>query len=501
MPGIIHGYFGQVGKQILPKSSAAGSQSASVPPSADSHVATSPPKHPRSDGQPSRSASTGSLGSLVEVDRDHIIDTPPTSDDMSYSTPEKRDNQDGSDLPPTPISADPCEVENNGQAAENGGPLADGGLSSITQALRNLVRPKSTFSAKAQRHQSLPTSSVTRSSVPAAHFSNPTSCLHSPNSTSPNPPPVSDSLHCSTSVKELNKLTLDAAPESREKSTPPLTPRALSHSQDDKISGAKSPRSTTSATASDDGASGRTASSARQSDPLPTGTSRGKLAVRIAEGRNLRPSFDPYCVCVFEWNEYISKGPRQDRMDVDDDQKKPANLHLPAVPIRRTDSDMGRPMAVPMRSRQSSNNGLDENKGMEKVTDPQWDHEATLYVSPVPLRIRILTLPVMWLVINPRSIYQCTIDDPDLPKTFSWGMSGRKLQWTKIQSMSNGCHSHHGHQTIRTCLAKYLYECNSRRLKRNILDPTTFKFSNLSAKEHSVKFTRFERRTQAASTR
>lgn len=345
---------------VLPKS-IAGSQSVSVPLS----------KNTLSDGQPSRSTSTGSLGSLVEVD------TPPTSDDMSCTTPERR-KQNDSDQPPTPISSDPCEVEENGKAAENGGPLADGGLASITQALRNFVRPKSTFSTKAQRHQSLPTSSVSRNSVAAAHFSNPTSSTHSPHNTSPSSPPVSESLHLSTSVKELNKLTL----ESPEKNTPPLTPRALSHSQDDKIAGAKSPRSTTSATASDDGASGRTTSSARQSDSLPTGTPRGKLAVKIAEGRNLAPAYDPYCVCVFEWNEYISKGPRQDRMDVDDDDNKPSNLNLPAVPIKRTDSDYGRPMAVPMRSRQSSNNGLDEHKGLEKVTDPQWDHEATLYVYP-----------------------------------------------------------------------------------------------------------------------
>lgn len=50
--------------------------------------------------------------------------------------------------------------------------------------------------------------------------------------------------------------------------------------------------------------------------------------------------------------------------------------------MRRVESDMGRPMAIPMRSRQSSHtsfatreqNGKD-NKG---VTDPVWNHEAVL---------------------------------------------------------------------------------------------------------------------------
>lgn len=140
----------------------------------------------------------------------------------------------------------------------------------------------------------------------------------------------------------------------------------------------RSPRSNISAATSDDGASGHTAPSSRQSESMPTGAPRGKLAVRIAEGRGLRPSVDPYCVCVFEWNEYISQGPKQDRMDVDDADRKAPAPSLSAVPIRRTDSDMGRPMAVPMRSRQSSTNGQEGDRGMDKVTDPQWDHEATL---------------------------------------------------------------------------------------------------------------------------
>lgn len=363
MPGIIQGYFGQV-----------GSQAPSKAPTTDAPAATTP----SADSQPSRRASTGSLGSLVQVDRDQAQahDTPSTAEDMASATPEKSEKRAGSDQPPTPISSDPYEVHGHGEAAENGGSLADGGLASITQALRNFVRPKTTFSSKARRHQSLPTSSVTRNSVAAAHFSNPTSSSQSPQNTSPPSPPLPENSASSTSVKELNKLTLDAAPESREKNTPPLTPRALSH--DEKAAGPRSPRSNASATASDDGASGQTASSARQSESLPTGAPRGKLAVRIAEGRGLRPAVDPYCVCVFEWNEYISKGPRHDRMDLDSEPKKPSVPSLSSVPVRRTDSDMGRSMAVPMRSRQSSTNGLDESRGMDKVTDPQWDHEATL---------------------------------------------------------------------------------------------------------------------------
>jgi len=379
MPGIMPSYFGhQVGNQASSKVQTTDAPAVTIP-FADPAVASYPSKHVRAGSQPSRRASMGSVGSLVEVARDQVDETPPTSEDMSYSTAESPEKQSGSDQPPTPISSDPYEVQGDGRVAENGGPLAEGGLASITQALRNFVRPKpkTTFSSQARRHQSLPTSSVTRNSVAAAHFSNPTSSSQSPQNTTPPSPPLPENPDTSISVKELNKLTLDAAPESREKNTPPLTPRALSH--DEKVSAPRSPRSNVSATPSDDGASGQTASSAIKGESLSTstGTPRGKLAVKIAEGRGLTPAVDPYCVCVFEWNEYISKGPRHDRMDLDN-EKKSAVPNLSSVPIRRTDSDMGKPMAVPMRSRQSSTNELDEDRGMNKVTDPQWDHEATL---------------------------------------------------------------------------------------------------------------------------
>jgi protein-serine/threonine kinase len=106
--------------------------------------------------------------------------------------------------------------------------------------------------------------------------------------------------------------------------------------------------------------------------------------VKIEKARNLKPSYDPYVVCVFEWNEYISNGPKHDAMDVDGEdgrQKRGRKEQLLSMPIRRTDSDMGKPMSIPMKSRQSSNNsnadGHDQQQGAT-VTDPQWAHEAML---------------------------------------------------------------------------------------------------------------------------
>jgi protein-serine/threonine kinase len=50
--------------------------------------------------------------------------------------------------------------------------------------------------------------------------------------------------------------------------------------------------------------------------------------------------------------------------------------------MKRTESQMGGPMAIPMKSRQSSNSGHSsdprENGSLEEVTNPNWEHEAML---------------------------------------------------------------------------------------------------------------------------
>ncbi|KAJ5536998.1 Serine/threonine-protein kinase SCH9 [Penicillium frequentans] len=103
----------------------------------------------------------------------------------------------------------------------------------------------------------------------------------------------------------------------------------------------------------------------------PVSPLKGKLTVKISEGRGLRPSVDPYVVCVFEWNEYISKGTKDGE---EEDEKQRRQIE--------SDAEAGRPMAIPMRSRQSSNNSAFEGaeKGKSLVTDPHWDHAAVFDV-------------------------------------------------------------------------------------------------------------------------
>jgi serine/threonine protein kinase SCH9 len=187
-----------------------------------------------------------------------------------------------------------------------------------------------------------------------------TSVVHA--STPPNTPTRSrhvSALSALTASLETAKLTNPVA-SPRKKSTPPHTPhspRALSKSNGAEIS------------------------PTRSQPEVNVSAPKGKLFVQITEARGLRPSYDPYIVCVFEWNEYISKGPKEDVAQVED--TKPREDLLGGVPIKRSISDMGRSIAIPMKSRQSSTTSLTEQqksgKTMSKqVTDPRWEQDAIL---------------------------------------------------------------------------------------------------------------------------
>jgi serine/threonine protein kinase SCH9 len=386
-PGYAPGYFGlgQVGSGSS-QSSPSRSLCVLTTPNVDSGVESHPTKHVRETLE-SRWSSAWS-GSMVTVERgqDRNLTPPPQPDEPLQKPALGLPLSDASRLPPTPISSASSFLHRDGEVVENGKPIMEGTISSVTQALRNFIFPKSSSSIKARRHQSLPVSSVNTSTVPAAHLSNPTSSVHSPSRQSPAVSSTpSNKPKTSKSFKELSKLTADAAPESRNKSTPPLSPRALS--QEGGHPGKRSPLSSTStnAASSDTAVESEIESSqsSQRSERLPTNTPRGKLAVKISEGRNLKPAYDPYIVCTFEWNEYISQGPKHDAMDLDVDEKKGPIEKLASVPIRRTDSDSGKPMAIPMKSRQSSSNGMSDNEGrpLEKVTKFRWNHEAVLLVS------------------------------------------------------------------------------------------------------------------------
>jgi hypothetical protein len=145
------------------------------------------------------------------------------------------------------------------------------------------------------------------------------------------------------------------------KDTPPATPRG---------------------TTSTGSALNPTAASANAPSPTnpPVGPPKGKLIVKIIEAKDLIPSKYPYVVCTFESNEFISQGPRRslDGVDGHGSEKNNRNGHANHSPP----GGLGRSIAIPMTSRQSSSTSLSEMQGSKPsnngTTNPRWEHNAVL---------------------------------------------------------------------------------------------------------------------------
>ena len=189
----------------------------------------------------------------------------------------------------------------------------------------------------------------------------------------PSPTPSASSVSRSSSTAKLNgeseKLTQgDFSPLSNQ-ATPPQTPRT--RSQESK----PLPSNLSQTTLASSTKSTMKPKESKETKAPAVGPPKGKLSLSISEGRGLRPSVDPYVVCQFQWAEYISEGPKHET---------PKDRKASGRAVRRIDGDMGKPMAIPMKSRQSSNSGQSsdprENGTFKEVTDPKWEHDAILYV-------------------------------------------------------------------------------------------------------------------------
>lgn len=221
------------------------------------------------------------------------------------------------------------------------------------------------------------TTTVTESSVSACHLSNPAGRA----STVPNSPSRArssaghgDLPYESTSALHLKKLTNSSATKSGT-STPT---RALSSTPPSQAEGKGDTRQ----------GNGERIDRTATNTPAPQGAqapaAKGKLTIKVTEARGLKKCRDPYVVVVFQRSELISAGPRTPE---DDDDAAIAAVATGGIPIQRQGSESGRtPMAIPMRSRQSSNTSVgDFNSSRNRnprrsFTNPKWDAEAILYV-------------------------------------------------------------------------------------------------------------------------
>ncbi|OCK85822.1 kinase-like protein [Lepidopterella palustris CBS 459.81] len=380
LPGILHSYFGQVRDSLRPRPKSVSSPSPAqhTPTAEGAQAGSTRQEHQEepnmgNDALPTAPCSpTGALSGdeesppLLPHERMSPAQQPSSSEHIpSFSYP----------TPPTSSSSSIRKV-----SKDENTPLSSG-RASPTRALPPQEKKGTLESSpsRSRRHTFAVTSPlsaiVTTSSVAAAHISNPASRLPATSPPSPITASLSASRRSSTSRPngKVKRLTEGDNSPSRVQATPPQTPRTRSQE-------GKAPTSNLSQTPIS--ASGKPKETNGPKVGPKVGPPKGKLSVAISEGRGLRPSLNPYVVCQFQWAEYISEGPRNGELSKKLNDGR--NSGLGGVSIKRTDSDMGRPMAIPMKSRQSSNSGTSsdpkENSQLKEVTNPKWEHDAVFDV-------------------------------------------------------------------------------------------------------------------------
>lgn len=375
LPGIMHSYFGQVGScsssspHSGPSPSVSSESASSFPlpkeEIVDDYVLLSVASDAEKENTPCCEKAEEQIAPSNE--RAQLQEAPElsrTSGLHSYPTPPASQSPSLHNLKLSDASSDSDII----------GPTKK--LASLLPSHRKSISISDAFPPKARRESLVsrdPLSSVvTASNVHAAHFSKPSDRATTP--TTPTPSHVNPYFHESSSHDSLKKLTDDA---SRMKSIPP-TPRALS-STTSKSDGSDP---ATEKNGKANGAEHRPTLAvipSTSSGGAPAPSLKGKLTVKIVEARGLRRSKDPYVVAVFQRNELVSAGPRPEQGE---EHEKP---HIPigGIPIMRSGSDSGRPMAIPMKSRQSSNTSLSDYRDFKvkprlSMTNPKWDTEAIL---------------------------------------------------------------------------------------------------------------------------
>ena len=384
LPGIMHNYFGQVGsgsssssqKSDPIESSAMGSELAHESRSSSFHhreemiedyvllsVASDgpnktahPPQSQNEDEEvlplsPNERAGTSraSTSKISRLSGLHPYPTPPASQTPSLHRLEVGD----------------ASSEGDASSVQNDVPSTSAHRKSISESIPSSVARRASLMN--------PLSSiVTTSNVHATHFSNPSDRYPATTPSTPIHSRLSSEFHESPSYDRLKKLTDDSA---RKASIPATLTRALSNQTVKSDASGGSDHSHEK-----NGKTNDSESYSTNGNGAPAPFPKGKLTVKIAEARGLKRSRDPYVVAVFQRNELVSKGPRPEYSDELEDSMAP---QMGGIPIMRSGSDSGRPMAIPMKSRQSSNTSLSDYrdfkvKGRRSFTNPKWDTEAVL---------------------------------------------------------------------------------------------------------------------------
>ncbi|KAL8295298.1 hypothetical protein RB597_008609 [Gaeumannomyces tritici] len=295
-----------------------------------------------------------------------------------------------------PYPTPPASKRGSMRCAASGDPAAGcpGDGAGTPSAAARLLRQK-TSSLELPKRRNSPLQNplagvVTQSTVHARHFSY--NDFRSASSISSSPgrsvvEGVASSFKEPACIAQLRKLTA-AEDEKSGQSTPTRS-----------LSTAHASRSGSQEDANKENGNGigidRTATSTpslRSGEQVPA--PKGKLTIKVTEGKGLRKCRDPYVVAVFQRSELISGGPRTFE-DEDESALSVGSVPMGGVPIQRTASDTGRiPMAIPMRSRQSSNTSVSDyatfrNRTRRSFTRPKWDAEAVFDVIDKNMLVEI----------------------------------------------------------------------------------------------------------------
>ncbi|GAB7361965.1 hypothetical protein MBLNU230_g2002t1 [Neophaeotheca triangularis] len=215
---------------------------------------------------------------------------------------------------------------------------------------------------------------VTKRDV-SAHLSNPAA--------SSDVSAKSSVAHASASDIQSQKRAELTPSAARTQTTPPQTPRSASQEsrkRDASRDPVKSSRS-----------------SSGNSNPGTIGQIKGQLEINVEEARGLRPSYQPYVVCIFQLNEDISEGPKEDDMDTSAvDSSEPSEDLSRGIAMKRMGSGSGAPVPIPgMGRRQTSQTNIAEMRRGSKApehhetTEPKWSHKAVFDVVGVQNEVDI----------------------------------------------------------------------------------------------------------------
>lgn len=279
---------------------------------------------------------------------------------------------------PTPPSSQPCSSASSAIQASS---------FSCSKASKAAQADASSSSKTLEKAISVAQSSELQ--VPSLSGAAPAQPTSAPTQQDTPPPPLSSTSHpndspnepCDTSSSKW--FSLDTLKELTRgvifKSGPSTPTRALSSATPSQSEGKATPSRT-----SNEGAERSGTQTPRTNGGAQAPAAKGKLNIKIAEARGLRRCRDPYVVAVFQRSELISGGPRPSD---DDEAMSSTPAAIGSIPIQRQASDSGRPpMAIPMRSRQSSNTSVTDyntfrnrsNVNRAFYTNPHWDAEAVL---------------------------------------------------------------------------------------------------------------------------